>query len=85
MKIRRKWFNDEWFYSIADVVGVLSESSNPRKYWNKLKERLKKEGSEMVTNCHQLKILSSDGKYYLTDCGNVKTIFMILPFCGFNQ
>jgi len=70
--IRR--FYDEatetWWFSVVDIVQVLTEqqdSTTARKYWNKLKERLKKEGSQLVTNCHQLKLPASDGKRYLTD------------------
>ena len=54
-KIRRVWNDGEWFYSVVDVVAVLTDSDNPRKYWNKLAQRLREEGSELVTNCHQLK------------------------------
>ena len=61
-QIRTAWneTEEEWYFSIADVVQVLTESSDGRKYWNKLKQRLKEEGSELVTNCHQLKLLASD-------------------------
>ncbi len=65
--------NEEWYYSIVDVVGVLAESRDARKYWNKLKQRLKEEGSELVTNCHQLKLKSvKDGKRYVTDVANTE-------------
>lgn len=57
-----------WFFSIVDVVGVLTESSHPQNYWKVLKNRLKKEGSEVVTNCNQVKMRAADGKKYLTDC-----------------
>ena len=79
-EIRRVCDNEkeDWFYSIIDVVGVLSESLNPRKYWNKLKERLKEEGDQLVTNCHQLKLKSRDGKFYLTDVGDTKTILRLI-------
>jgi ABC-type Fe3+ transport system substrate-binding protein len=63
-QIRTLWHNEEekWYFSIVDVVGVLTESPNPNNYWKVLKHRLTKEGSELVTNCNQLKMLSSDGK-----------------------
>ena len=63
-KVRTIWDSEteEWYFSIVDVVAVLTESENPRKYWSVLKTRLKKEGSELATNCSQLKMLSSDGK-----------------------
>ncbi len=77
-KIRRIWHNDEWWFSVVDVVGILSESEDARKYWNKLSQRLREECSEVVTNCHQLKLIASDGKYYETDCANVKLLFRII-------
>ena len=68
-KIRSHWDDEQekWYFSVVDVVGVLTESPNPRKYWSVLKTRLKKEGSELATNCSQLKMTSSDGKYYKTN------------------
>lgn len=82
-KIRIIWSKDEekYYVSIVDVVGLLSESSDGRKYWNKLKQRLKEEGNELVTICHQLKLKSSDGKYYNTDVcdiDNMDSIELIL-------
>ena len=65
-EIRKVWYKEKLHFSIVDVVAILSDSNNPRKYWNKLKERLKGEGSELVTKCHQLKLAASDGKYYFT-------------------
>jgi hypothetical protein len=67
--IRTAWDeeHEEWYFSIVDAVGVLTESVDGRKYWNKLKQRLKKEGNETVTNCHQLKSKASDGKRRFTD------------------
>jgi len=61
---------ETWFFSVIDIVQVLTQQSDyqtARKYWNKLKERLDKEGSQLVTNCHQLKLPAADGKNYLTD------------------
>lgn len=62
-KIRTAWdsVDEEWYFSIVDVVSVLTESTDGRKYWNKLKQRLKAEGNETVTNCHQLRMLAADG------------------------
>ena len=68
-QIRTIWNEDQekWYFSVVDVVGVLTDSPNPNNYWKVLKHRLAKEGSELVTNCNQLKLQASDGKYYLTD------------------
>lgn len=68
-KVRSAWSEEEqkWYFSIVDVVEVLTESPNPRKYWSVLKTRLKQEGSQLATNCSQLKMQSADGKFYLTD------------------
>ena len=78
--IRTVWDNEheKYFISVVDIVGVISESKNGRKYWNKLKQRLKEEGNESVTNCHQLKLKSSDGKYYNTDVVDVEGMFRII-------
>jgi len=76
--IRRRWLDDEWWYSVIDIISILSESENPRNYWKVLKHRLKKEGSEVVTNCNQLKLPSTDGKFYKTDCATTETIFRII-------
>lgn len=76
--IRRTWHEDQWFFSVVDIVAVLSESKNPRNYWKVLKHRLNKEGSEVVTNCNQLKLQASDGKYYATDCANTETVLRII-------
>jgi len=79
-KIRREWDKkkEKWYFSVVDIVGVLSESKNSRKYWNKLSERLRKEGSEVVTKCHRLKMMAPDGKYYLTDAADTETMFRIV-------
>ena len=77
-KIRRIWFNDEWWFSVVDVIGILSESEDARNYWKVLKHRLNEEGSEVVTRCNQLKLMSSDGKYYETDCANTETLFRLI-------
>lgn len=79
-RIRRHWDEKQVkrYFSVVDIVGVLSESKDPRKYWNKLKQRLKDEWNESVTNCHQLKMLASDGKKYLTDAADVETILRLV-------
>jgi len=79
-KIRSVWNDDEekWYFSIVDVVGVLSESPNPNNYWKVLKHRLAKEGSELVTDCNQLKLQSSDGKYYKTDVADTEQLFRLI-------
>ena len=79
--VRRLWHNNEWYYSVIDIIAVLTEQDDhqkARKYWNKLSQRLREEGSEVVTNCHQLKLPASDGKYYATDSANTKTLFRII-------
>jgi len=78
-KIRRIWHKDQWWFSVVDVVAVLTESKDAGAYWRKLKQRLKTdEGSEVVTNCHALKLEASDGKKYATDCANTETMFRII-------
>ena len=79
-KKRTVWNSDEekYYISVVDIVGVLTESENPRKYWSVLKTRLKKEGSELATNCSQLKLKSSDGKYYMTDVVDIEGMFRII-------
>ena len=78
--IRTVWNKEKekYYISVVDVVGVLSESDNPRNYWKVLKHRLKKEGNESVTNCNQLKLKSSDGKYYNTDVVDIEGMFRII-------
>lgn len=78
-KIRRTEVDGVWYYSIVDIIAILSESKNPNAYWRKLKQRLNEEESECVTNCHELKLVSKkDGKRYKTDCANRETIFRII-------
>jgi len=79
-KIRRHWDEKKelWYFSIVDVIAILSDSSDPRNYWKVLKHRLKKEGSEVVTKCNQLKFLANDGKYYLSDAADTETVFRII-------
>ena len=76
--IRRTLVNDEWFFSVVDVVAALTDSPNPGAYWRKLKQRLTAEGSQVVTICHGLKLPAPDGKMRNTDCANVKGIFRII-------
>ena len=78
--IRTVWDKEDekYYISVVDIVGVLSESENPRNYWKVLKHRLKKEGNESVTNCNQLKLKSSDGKYYNTDVVDIEGMFRII-------
>ena len=79
-QVRTHWDaeNEEWYFSVIDIVEVLTESPSPRKYWSVLKTRLKKEGSELATNCSQLKMQSTDGKYYKTDCMTTKNILRLV-------
>ena len=82
-RIRTAWdeANEEWYFSIVDVVGVLTDSpdyNTGRKYWNKLKQRLKEEGSELVTNCHQLRMTAADGKKRLTDVADTEQLLRLI-------
>jgi len=82
-KIRRIYDEElqKWFFSVVDIIAALTEQTDyqtARKYWNKLKERLKKEGSESVTNCHQLKLEAADGKKYLTDVATPETLLRLI-------
>ena len=82
-KVRTVWDDQEekWYFSIVDVCGVLTESKDyltARKYWNKLKQRLKEEGNETVTNCHQLKLRAEDGKMRLTDVADTEQLFRLV-------
>ena len=77
--IRRKWHEEEWFYSVVDVCGALTNSNNPRDYWYRIKKRLSdEEKAELSTICRQLKLSASDGKKYNTDCANSEGIFRII-------
>ena len=79
-QVRTLWNaeEEEWYFSVIDVVAVLTNSTNPRKYWSVLKTRLKAEGSELATNCSQLKMQSADGKYYKTDCLDTKGVLRLV-------
>ncbi|MCR5037693.1 MAG: hypothetical protein K6A73_10315 [Bacteroidales bacterium] len=78
--VRTVWDDEEekWYFSIVDVVGILTDSPNPRNYWKVLKHRLIKEGNESVTNCNQLKLLSADGKRYLTDVADTTQLMRLI-------
>jgi len=79
-KVRTLWDGEQekWYFSVIDVIEVLTESQNPRKYWSVLKTRLKAEGSQLATNCSQLKMQSADGKYYLTDVADTEQLFRLI-------
>lgn len=79
-KVRKVWHKqeEEWYFSIVDVCQVLTDSTDGRKYWNKLKQRLATEGNETVTNCHQLKMKAADGKMRKTDAANTEQLLRII-------
>ncbi len=73
-KIRRIWYNNEWYFSVVDIIGVLADTDNPNNYWKVLKHR----ENQLVTICNQLKLESVDGKRYLTDCVNTENAFRLI-------
>ncbi|MBE6281510.1 MAG: hypothetical protein E7095_05575 [Bacteroides sp.] len=79
-KIRTLWDSEteEWYFSVVDVVAVLTDSENPRRYWSDLKRKLVKEGSQLYEEIVQLKMLSSDGKYYKTDVATAQQLFRLI-------
>ena len=79
-QIRTVWNKEEekYYISVVDIVGALSESKDKQSYWRKLKQRLKEEGNETVTNCHALKLKAKDGKYRLTDVTDIEGMFRII-------
>ncbi len=79
-KVRTLWDSEkeEWYFSVVDVVAVLTESKDATAYWRKLKQRLKEEGNETVTNCHGLKMRAPDGKLRLTDCLTTEQLFRLI-------
>lgn len=79
-RVRVHWDDEQekWYFSIVDIIGVLTESVNPNNYWKVLKSRLKKEGSELVTNCNQLKMKSVDGKFYKTDVADTEQLLRLI-------
>jgi len=84
-QVRTLWDeeNEQWYFSIVDVVEVLTDSPRPRKYWNALKTKLKNEGSQLSQNLGQLKMLSDDGKFYKTDVANTEQLFRLIQSIPF--
>ena len=80
VKIRRVYdeHQETWFFSVVDIIRVLTGSPDAGAYWRKLKQRLKEEGSEVVTNCHGLKLVAEDGKRRLTDVANAETLLRLV-------
>jgi hypothetical protein len=79
-QVRTAWNQEEekWYISIVDVIAVLTGSDRPRKYWSDLKSKLKAEGSQLTTNCSQLKMQSADGEFYKTDVANTEQLFRLI-------
>ena len=77
-KIRRTWFNDEWWFSVVDIIGALTQTDRARKYWSDLKTKLIGEGFEVSEKIGQLKLMADDSKLRLTDCANTKNMFRIV-------
>jgi hypothetical protein len=79
-QVRSHWDSEQekWYFSIIDVIGILTDSPNPNNYWKVLKHRLTREGSELVTNCNQLKMQSTDGKFYRTDVADTEQLFRLI-------
>ena len=77
-QIRKTIHNGEWWFSVVDIYGVLTDSIDAGAYWRKLKQRLAAEGSQVVTDCHGLKLPAADGKKYATDCANTEGMFRII-------
>ncbi len=79
-RVRTVWDDQEekWYFSIVDVCGVLTESKDATAYWRKLKQRLKEEGNETVTNCHALKLQATDGKMRLSDVADTEQLFRLI-------
>ncbi|MEY3648634.1 MAG: hypothetical protein RLZ13_1519 [Bacteroidota bacterium] len=79
-QVRSIWDDtqEKWYISIVDVIALLTESSDANAYWRKLKQRLKEEGNETVTNCHGLKMLAADGKMRMTDVADVEQLFRLI-------
>lgn len=79
-QVRTLWDEDaeKWYFSIVDVIGILTDSVDPTAYWRKLKQRLKEEGNETVTNCHGLKMRAADGKMRMTDVADTEQLFRLI-------
>ncbi len=84
-EIRKIYHEEQWFFSVVDVINALSVSADARNYWKVLKNRLKKEGSEVVTKCNQLKMKAQDGKMYSTDAADTQGILRIIQSIPRNQ
>src|SRR3989339_376252 len=84
-KVRVEWAEDsqKWYFSIVDVIEILTGSSIPRRYWSDLKIKLKEEGFELYEKIVQLKLISADGKYYATDCANTMELLVIKLYRDF--
>lgn len=78
LKIRRLWHNEQWFFSVVDVIQAVTDSGRPRKYWYDLKKKLIDEGFELSDKIGQLNVESTDGKKYETDCANTESMFRII-------
>lgn len=77
-QIRRAWVDEQWYFSVVDIVGALTDSPNARDYWYRMKRReMESSGVELSTLCRQLKLTSSDGKTYSTDCVNTEAAFRV--------
>ena len=78
-QVRRIWHNEQWYFSVIDVIAILSESIDPQRYWSVLKSRLKKqEGFDVTTICSKLKMQGADGKFYPTDCSNTEGLLRLI-------
>lgn len=79
-KVRTSWDKEEgkWYFSVVDIIAILTESKDPRNYWKVLKNRLRKEGSELVTNCNRLRMPAADGKHYKTDVLDTEGVFRLV-------
>ena len=77
-RIRRVWHNEQWFFLVVDVIQAITDSGRPRKYWSDLKKKLTDEGFELSDKIGQLKVASTDGKNYETDCANTESMFRII-------
>lgn len=79
-KVRTVWDNEQekWYFSIVDVIQVLTDSASPAAYWRKLKQRLKEEGNETVTDCHAFKMQAADGKMRMTDVADTEQLFRLI-------
>jgi DNA-damage-inducible protein D len=78
-RIRRAWIDDQWYFSVVDIIAALTDSGNPKNYWNMMKAReMKSSGTQLSTFCVQLKLTAADGKAYKTDCVNTEAAFRVI-------